>query len=117
MLEDSTIVGQHISTVTQEGIRRRIPWTKKVREILKENREQEFSPQDIKEILISQGHTELESPNHKNTIYTTMKRMVDNGVLEKIATGLYKFKPLTIRRRKQPSNNEQIRIINADQTE
>jgi len=84
--------------VTEKPItRRKVKWTQKITGIFQSRSGERLTPANVREALLSQGIVEVDAPGNKNVIYTTLTRLVKNGVIDKIEAGIYCLKIKEVR--------------------
>lgn len=74
------------------GRKRRVQWSREITRIFNERIGETLAPADVKDALIAGGFAQVESPTQKNVIYTTLTRLTEKEIIEKVDTGLYRKK-------------------------
>ena len=83
-----------------------IAWTAEIREIFEDGLE--LNMKELRNRLVERGYVEANEQSGKNSVYSTVSRMISNGHLEKTDTGY---------RKKQQTLSPIIKLNEENQTE
>ena len=84
--------------------RGKIQWKSEVIDVFDEYPTHKLAPQNIRELLNKKG-IPTDTMAQKSAVYTTIKRLVDDGIVEKINDGQYRKKLQDVREIRFPEKN------------